>query len=89
MEDFVSRFDVLPYDDRAAWQYGVIRSALEGLGTPIGVNNLHIAAHARSLDPVLVTNNLQKFERVPGLVAENWTTKSTSNFPAIFHQWTE
>lgn len=72
VEDFVSRLDVLTYDDRAAWQYGAIRSALERLGTPIGVNDLHIAAHARSLGLILVTNNLREFEHVPGLVTENW-----------------
>lgn len=72
VEDFVSRLDVLHYDDRAAWQYGLIRAALERQGTPIGVNDLHIAGHARSLGLVLVTNNLREFERVPGISAENW-----------------
>lgn len=72
VEDFASRMDVLPYDDKAAWQYGLIRAALERQGTPIGLNDLHIAAHARSLGLVLVTNNLREFERVPGLSCENW-----------------
>ena len=72
VEDFVSRLDVLPYDDRAAWQYGVIRAALERQGTPIGVNDLHIAGHARSLGLIIVTNNLREFERVPGISVENW-----------------
>lgn len=72
VEDFVSRLDVLPYDDRAAWQYGLIRAALERQGTPIGVNDLHIAGHARSLGLIIVTNNLREFERVPGVSVENW-----------------
>ena len=72
VEDFVSRLAVLPYDDKAAWQYGNIRAALEKLGQPIGLNDLHIAAHARSNGLILVTNNLREFERVPGLVLENW-----------------
>ena len=72
VEDFVSRLDVLPYDDRAAWQYGLIRAALERQGTPIGVNDLHIAGHARSLGLTIVTNNLREFERVPGVCVENW-----------------
>jgi tRNA(fMet)-specific endonuclease VapC len=72
VEDFVSRLDVLPYDDRAAWQYGFIRAALERQGTPIGVNDLHIAGHARSLGLIIVTNNLREFERVPGISVENW-----------------
>jgi tRNA(fMet)-specific endonuclease VapC len=72
VEDFVSRLEVLPYDERAAWQYGLIRTALERQGTPIGVNDLHIAGHARSLGLVIVTNNLREFERVPGISVENW-----------------
>ena len=72
VEDFVSRLDVLPYDDRAAWQYGLIRATLERQGTPIGVNDLHIASHARSLGLTIVTNNLREFERVPGVCVENW-----------------
>ena len=72
IEDFVSRLTVLPYDDKAAWQYGSIRAALEKLGQPIGLNDLHIAAHARSHGLILVTNNMREFERVPGLLLENW-----------------
>lgn len=72
VEDFTSRLEVLPYDDRAAWQYGIIRAALEKQGTPIGVNDLHIAAHARSLGLVIVTNNLREFDRIPGVSVENW-----------------
>jgi tRNA(fMet)-specific endonuclease VapC len=36
------------------------------------VNDLHIAAHARSEGLTLVTNNMGEFERVPGLLLENW-----------------
>ena len=72
VEDFVSRLAVLPYDDKAAWQYGNIRAALEKLGQPIGINDLHIAAHARSNGLTLISNNLREFERVPGLLLENW-----------------
>lgn len=72
VEDFVSRLTVLPYDDKAAWQYGNIRAALEKLGQPIGINDLHIAAHARGNGLTLITNNLREFERVPGLLLENW-----------------
>ncbi len=45
---------------------------LERRGTPIGVNDLHIAAHARSEGLTLVSNNLSDFERVEGLLYENW-----------------
>lgn len=72
VEDFASRLAVLPYDDKAAWHYGNIRAVLEKQGQPIGVNDLHIAAQARSSGLTLVTNNLREFERVPGLLLENW-----------------
>jgi tRNA(fMet)-specific endonuclease VapC len=76
VEDFVSRLEVLPYTFKAAQHYGNIRAALEREGTPIGVNDLHIAAHARSEGLVLVTNNLSEFARVPALQTENWHTTS-------------
>ena len=72
VEDFCSRLDVLNYGTKAAQHYGQIRSALERSGTPIGVNDLHIAAHARSEGLTLVSNNLREFERVDGLLYENW-----------------
>ncbi len=72
VEDFCSRLDVLDYGAKAAQHYGQIRSALERRGTPIGVNDLHIAAHARSEGLTLVINNLREFERVEGLLYENW-----------------
>lgn len=72
VEDFCSRLDVLPYDASAAVHYGSIRGALERQGAPIGVNDLHIAGHARSQGLTLVTNNLREFRRVPGLLLENW-----------------
>lgn len=72
VEDLASRMDVLPYNARASQHDGAIRAALERAGRPIGVNDLHIAAHARSEGLTLVTNNLTEFERVPGLLTENW-----------------
>lgn len=72
VEDFCSRLDVLPYGNEAAFHYGEIRADLEKKGTPIGVNDLHIAGHARSLGAILITNNLKEFERVNGLRLQNW-----------------
>jgi tRNA(fMet)-specific endonuclease VapC len=72
VDDFASRLEVLPYTSRASQHYGAIRAVLERTGRPIGVNDLHIAAHARSEGLTLVTNNLAEFERVPGLLTENW-----------------
>ena len=72
VDDFASRLEVLPYTSRASQHYGAIRAVLERTGRPIGVNDLHIAAHARSEGLTLVTNNLAEFERVPGWLTENW-----------------
>lgn len=73
VEDFCSRLEVLDYGQRAAQHYGQIRAALERAGTPIGVNDLHIAAHARSDGLVVVTNNRREFDRVPALQVEDWS----------------
>lgn len=72
IEDFCSRIEVLPYSGKAAQHYGSIRTSLERAGQPIGVNDLHIAAHARSEGLILVTNNMGEFVRVPALQLENW-----------------
>jgi tRNA(fMet)-specific endonuclease VapC len=72
VEEFASLLEVLPYTAKASQHYGAVRAALEKAGLPIGVNDLHIAAHARSEGLTLVTNNLSEFERVPGLLTENW-----------------
>ena len=72
VEDFCSRLNLLPYGPKAAQHYGSIRSALEKRGQPIGVNDLHIAAHARSEGLTLVSNNLREFERVEALQLANW-----------------
>jgi len=52
--------------------YGELRARLERAGTPIGNNDLWIAAHAVSLGVTLVSNNTREFERVPKLALENW-----------------
>ena len=75
IEDFCSRIEVLPYGAKAAQHYGAIRRALEKIGQPIGVNDLHIAGHARSEGLILVTNNVSEFERVPALEIENWVAE--------------
>jgi len=67
--------NILPLSISAANSYGSIRSALEKAGTPIGANDLWIAAHALAEDRILVSNNLREFQRVPGLTVENWVQK--------------
>jgi tRNA(fMet)-specific endonuclease VapC len=67
LDAFVALFPVRDFDDLAARHYADIRVDLEGRGIPIGPLDLLIAAHARSLDAVLVTGNVAEFTRVRGL----------------------
>ena len=69
---FMAPLDILPFDESAIWQYGELRTLLESQGRPIGSMDTLIAAHALAMGAVLVTNNVREFERVPGLVVENW-----------------
>ena len=69
---FLLPFTILPFDASAAFEYGEIRQYLQEKGTPIGPLDMLIAAHARSENMVLVTNNVREFERVPELEVENW-----------------
>jgi tRNA(fMet)-specific endonuclease VapC len=69
---FFAPLTSLPFDDRAAEHYGMIRAELESQGRPIGANDLAIAAIARSQDATLVTHNTREFSRVIGLRVEDW-----------------
>jgi tRNA(fMet)-specific endonuclease VapC len=70
---FLPYVETLDLPDAAALHYAEIRADLKKRGTPIGANDLFIAAHARTLGLTLVTNNTAEFERVKGLTLENWT----------------
>jgi tRNA(fMet)-specific endonuclease VapC len=72
VDALLAHIPVLPLDVQADAHYADIRHTLACAGTPIGNNDLFIAAHARALGLVLVTDNLREFQRVPGLVVENW-----------------
>jgi len=72
IDDFASRVAIVPWDENAADHYGDIRAALEKNGTPIGAMDTMIAAHARSIDATLVSNDLSHFDKVRGLRTANW-----------------
>ena len=67
-----SLLSILPYDTQATDEYGIIRSELERCGQVIGSLDMLIAAHVKSLDLTLVTNNTSEFLRVDGLKLEDW-----------------
>ncbi|MCE2947948.1 MAG: type II toxin-antitoxin system VapC family toxin [bacterium] len=73
VEQLLESMTVLPLDEPADRHYADIRSALEKAGTPIGSQDLFIAAHARSRGMTLVTRNTREFKRVPKLVVEDWS----------------
>lgn len=72
VEWFLTPFETVPFDAAAAASYARIRADLERKGTPIGPNDLVIAATALSRGATLVTGNVREFERVAGLAVENW-----------------
>jgi len=74
LDVFAQRLLIDALDENAGKHYGSIRAHLKNEGTPIGNNDLLIAAHARSINAVLVTNNVREFNRVPNLVVENWVS---------------
>ena len=72
IEAFAARLEVLPFDNKAAYHFGQIRAALYRAGRPIGPYDMMIAGQARASGLKLVTNNVKEFERVPGLLVEDW-----------------
>ena len=72
LAQYVELATLVPLDDEVAHRYGEIRTTLELAGTPIGENDLWIAAQAIEANAVLVTNNVREFSRVPGLRVEDW-----------------
>ncbi len=72
VEGVLDEITVLPFDLPADAEYGSIRSELEAAGEPIGGKDLLIAAHARATRTTIVTANTDGFERVRGLIVENW-----------------
>jgi len=72
LNTILSAIDILPLEEPADHRYGELRAHLEKHGTPIGPNDMLIAAHALMLDCVVVTANEREFSRVPKLKVENW-----------------
>ena len=73
---FLSPFDIIPFSELDAENFGYIRAYLNKLGTPIGPYDLQIAAQCVTRNLRLVTNNVKEFERVPNLIIENWVQES-------------
>ncbi|MEQ8466434.1 PIN domain-containing protein [Coleofasciculus sp. E2-BRE-01] len=72
IEAILDSLEILPLTYPVEQYYAEIRTHLEQQGTPIGGNDLLIAAHALSLNLTVITNNVREFSRVPNLKLENW-----------------
>lgn len=73
IEAMAARLEVIPFDNQAACHFGQIWAALCRTGQPIGPYDMMIAGQARAGGLILVTNNTREFERVPGLLLEDWS----------------
>ena len=72
-EEFLALLEVQPFSAAAAEHSGEIRAALAASGRPIGAYDVLIAGQARAGGLTVVTNNVREFERVPGLLVEDWS----------------
>ena len=73
--EFLSSFEIIPFNDIDAEVFGSIRDYLNKRGAPIGPYDLQIASQCLARELILVTNNIKEFERVPNLSIENWLVK--------------
>ena len=71
-EAVLGALTIRPLESDVERAYAAIRVALEKKGTPIGAHDMLIAAHARAIDAICVTDNVAEFKRVPALKVENW-----------------
>jgi tRNA(fMet)-specific endonuclease VapC len=74
---FFEAFEIVSFDEAAARQYAIIRAYLETKGTPIGPNDLIIAASVLANNGILITHNTSEFKRISYLSIEDWTIKES------------
>jgi len=79
LANFLVGPEILEFGSAAAFEYGRIRAFLRKKGTTISQTDMMIAAHAKSGNLILVTNNVSEFERIDGLRLETWLTKAAGN----------
>lgn len=72
LEQFLLPIEIADFDQQASAVYGALRAYLEREGKVIGAMDMLIGAHALSLGAILVTNNVDEFQRIPKLKVEDW-----------------
>ena len=78
LDQFVLPLEIAGFDHEAAKVYGQVRATLEKKGTPIGVLDTMIGAHALALGVILTTNDTRKFSRIKGLTLVDWLNSATA-----------
>ena len=73
VRSFVDRLEIVEWTREAAAEYADIRCLIEAKGTPLNGADLMIAACAKTIGAILVTNNVKHFEKIPALKIENWS----------------
>ncbi len=72
LNQFLKYIQVLEWSTEQSQEAALVRCELMQLGQPIGHYDTLIAAHARSLKATLVTHNTREFEKVQGLLLQDW-----------------
>jgi tRNA(fMet)-specific endonuclease VapC len=72
VEQVLSRVRCVPWDETAATCFATVAAEPHKAGTPIGSMDAMLAGHAMAVCAIFVTNNGRHFDRVPGLIVENW-----------------
>ena len=73
VDEFMIRLNgVLPWDQAAVDAMAAVKKTLSDAGALIGSNDMAIAGHAIASECTLVTNNTREFQRVEGLIFEDW-----------------
>lgn len=76
--EFLSPYEIVAFGDSAAREYARIRAELESKGTPIGPNDLVLAATVLAERGTLITHNTREFQRIPGLRIADWTEERSA-----------
>jgi len=71
--EFLSIFEIKNFDENASKEYGILKKDLKDRNCLIGPLDMLIGAHAKSLNMILVSNNVREFERIRDLKIEDWT----------------
>lgn len=76
IESFIENINILQFDEKDAICAASVRAALQKKGKSIGAYDILLAGCALHHGLIFVTANIKEFERVSGLLIENWLFES-------------